>query len=126
MGDPLPASEPKKKKSVALSGVLVGNSEVCTVGHSGNDLHYRGYDITDFNSFTVIPLYFVLQVQNRVAFGKPIVSYSSIQQDIAKSRIEIEQCRLLVLKAAHMMDTVGNKVGNTKIRGSFSHLLIPS
>lgn len=55
------------------------------------------------------------QVQNRVAFGKPIVAYSSIQQDIAKSRIEIEQCRLLVLKAAHMMDTVGNKVEELKI-----------
>jgi len=40
--------KPKAKKSVALSGVTAGNTAVCTVGRSGNDLHYRGYDILDF------------------------------------------------------------------------------
>jgi 2-methylcitrate synthase len=39
--------EKKVKKSVALSGVMAGNTAVCTVGRTGNDLHYRGYDITD-------------------------------------------------------------------------------
>lgn len=39
---------PKPKKSVALSGVAAGNTAVCTVGRTGNDLHYRGYDILDF------------------------------------------------------------------------------
>ncbi len=39
---------PKAKKSVALSGVTAGNTALCTVGRSGNDLHYRGYDILDF------------------------------------------------------------------------------
>ena len=45
-----PAAEkaPKPKKSVALSGVAAGNTALCTVGRSGNDLHYRGYDILDF------------------------------------------------------------------------------
>lgn len=38
----------KPKKSVALSGVAAANTAICTVGHSGNDLHYRGYDILDF------------------------------------------------------------------------------
>ncbi len=38
---------PKPKKSVALSGVMAGNTALCTVGRSGNDLHYRGYDILD-------------------------------------------------------------------------------
>jgi 2-methylcitrate synthase len=38
---------PKVKKSVALSGVIAGNSAVCTVGRTGNDLHYRGYDIVE-------------------------------------------------------------------------------
>src|SRR5215510_8029420 len=37
----------KPKKSVALSGVVAGNTALCTVGRTGNDLHYRGYDILD-------------------------------------------------------------------------------
>lgn len=39
---------PGRKKSVALSGTAAGNTAICTVGRSGNDLHYRGYDILDF------------------------------------------------------------------------------
>jgi len=42
------SSLPKPKKSVALSGVAAGNTALCTVGRTGNDLHYRGYDILDF------------------------------------------------------------------------------
>ena len=38
---------PKPKKSVALSGIAAGNTALCTVGRTGNDLHYRGYDILD-------------------------------------------------------------------------------
>src|ERR1700742_4898428 len=41
---------PKPKKSVALSGVPAGNTALCTVGRSGNDLHYRGYDILELAS----------------------------------------------------------------------------
>ena len=42
------AKAPKPKKSVALSGVPAGNTALCTVGRTGNDLHYRGYDILEF------------------------------------------------------------------------------
>jgi 2-methylcitrate synthase len=42
-----PEAAPRVKKSVALSGVIAGNSAVCTVGRTGNDLHYRGYDIVE-------------------------------------------------------------------------------
>ncbi|WP_222565640.1 bifunctional 2-methylcitrate synthase/citrate synthase [Novilysobacter antarcticus] len=42
-----PVTKPKPKKSVALSGTPAGNTALCTVGLSGNDLHYRGYDIHD-------------------------------------------------------------------------------
>ena len=38
---------PKKKKGVALAGVSAGTTAICTVGHTGNDLHYRGYDIIE-------------------------------------------------------------------------------
>ena len=47
MSSDAPAAGPKPKKSVALSGVPAGNTALCTVGRSGNDLHYRGYDILD-------------------------------------------------------------------------------
>src|SRR5882757_9928155 len=40
-------TKPAPKKSVALSGVIAGNTALCTVGRTGNDLHYRGYDILD-------------------------------------------------------------------------------
>ena len=46
MADATPVA-PKPKKSVALSGVTAGNTALCTVGRTGNDLHYRGYDILD-------------------------------------------------------------------------------
>jgi acyl-CoA dehydrogenase len=55
------------------------------------------------------------RVKSRVAFGKPLAEQTVTLERIAEARIMIEQARLLVLKAAYMMDTVGNKVARAEI-----------
>jgi acyl-CoA dehydrogenase len=55
------------------------------------------------------------RVKERVAFGKPIAEQTVTLERIAESRIDIEQARLMTLKAAYMMDTVGNKVARKEI-----------
>jgi acyl-CoA dehydrogenase len=55
------------------------------------------------------------RVQARVAFGRPLAEQGTIRADIAKSRMEVEQARLLTLKAAYMMDTIGIKAARSEI-----------
>ena len=55
------------------------------------------------------------RAKTRVAFGKPLADQGVVMDQIARSRMEIEQARLLTLKAAHTMDTAGNKKARAEI-----------
>ena len=57
----------------------------------------------------------ISRAKSRVAFGKPIAQQGVVMNAVAESRAEIEQARLLVLKTAYMMDTVGNKIARKEI-----------
>jgi acyl-CoA dehydrogenase len=57
----------------------------------------------------------IARAKSRNVFGKPMASHGMLRDAIALSRMEIEQARLLTLKAAYMMDTVGNKAARSEI-----------
>jgi 2-methylcitrate synthase len=66
---------PKVKKSVALSGVAAGNTALCTVGRTGNDLHYRGYDILDFADSATFEEIAYLLVHERAPNAAELAAY---------------------------------------------------
>ncbi len=64
----------KAKKSVALSGTVAGNTAVCTVGRTGNDLHYRGFDIVDFSETAEFEEIAFLLIYNRLPSQAELMS----------------------------------------------------
>src|SRR6516164_828945 len=70
-----PAFRPKK--SVALSGTAAGSTALCTVGHSGNDLHYRGYDITDLAAHCEFEEVAYLLVHGKLPNSAELVAYKA-------------------------------------------------
>ena len=101
-----PENAPKAKKSVALSGVAAGNTALCTVGRSGNDLHYRGYDILDFADQAEFEEIAYLLVHEKLpnkaeldAYKKKLKSLRGLPKEL---RTSLEQ----LPKAAHPMDVL--------------------
>src|ERR1700710_1285575 len=82
---------PKPKKSVALSGVAAGNTALCSVGKSGNDLHYRGYDILElaeaatFEEVAYLLIYGSLPTEPQLkAYNNKLKSFRSIPHALKK------------------------------------------
>ncbi len=73
--EPQSAGAFKPKKSVALSGVTAGNTALCTVGRTGNDLHYRGYDILDIATQSEFEEIAHLLIHEKLPNGKQLAAY---------------------------------------------------
>jgi 2-methylcitrate synthase len=102
---PAPAG-PKPKKSVALSGVPAGNTALCTVGRSGNDLHYRGYDILELAETCEFEEIAYLLVHGKLPNKAELAGYKSKLKSLrgvpASVRAVLEQ----LPAAAHPMDVM--------------------
>jgi 2-methylcitrate synthase len=97
---------PKPKKSVALSGVPAGNTALCTVGRSGNDLHYRGYDILDFADQAEFEEVAYLLVHEKLPTSKELSEYKTKLKSLRglpqALKVSLEQ----IPKTAHPMDVM--------------------
>ena len=96
----------KPKKSVALSGVAAGNTALCTVGRSGNDLHYRGYDILDVAEQCEFEEIAHLLVHEKLPTRAELAAYKAKLQRLrglpAPLRVTLEQ----IPASAHPMDVL--------------------
>jgi hypothetical protein len=77
-----PSPEFKPKKSVALSGVVAGHTAICTVGHTGNDLHYRGYDIADLAAHATYEEVAHLLIHERLPTAAELTGYAARLHEI--------------------------------------------
>jgi len=102
----LPAAAPKPKKSVALSGVPAGNTALCTVGRSGNDLHYRGYDILDFAEQAEFEEVAYLLVHEKLPTRDELKKYKSALRKMRGLPQALKAALERVPKKAHPMDVL--------------------
>jgi 2-methylcitrate synthase len=101
-----PETAPKPKKSVALSGVVAGNTALCTVGRSGNDLQYRGYDILDFADQAEFEEVAYLLVHEKLPNRGELEKYKSRLKGLRGLPRELKSVLETIPKSAHPMDVM--------------------
>ncbi len=98
--------EPKKKKGVALAGVNAGSTAICTVGHTGNDLHYRGYDIIELAKYATFEEVAYLLIHGELPNKTQLSTYHAKLKTLralpAALKLVLEQ----IPKNAHPMDVM--------------------
>jgi len=96
----------KPKKSVALSGVAAGNTALCTVGRTGNDLHYRGYDILDFAEEAEFEEIAHLLVHGRLPNAAELHAYKLKLKAMRGLPLAVREALAALPAAAHPMDVM--------------------
>jgi 2-methylcitrate synthase len=96
----------KPKKSVALSGVPAGNTALCTVGRSGNDLHYRGYDILDFADRAEFEEVAYLLVHEKLPTRDELASYKQKLRGMRALPAPLKTVLEQLPRSAHPMDVL--------------------
>jgi 2-methylcitrate synthase len=101
---------PKPKKSVALSGVIAGNTALCTVGRTGNDLHYRGYDILDVADACEFEEIAHLLVHERLPTEAELRAYKTKLRALRGIPASLREVLETIPAAAHPMDVMRTAV----------------
>jgi 2-methylcitrate synthase len=105
MADALSAA-PKPKKSVALSGVAAGNTALCTVGVTGNDLHYRGYDILEIANTCEFEEIAHLLVHEKLPTRAELDGYKAKLKSLRGISAAVREALETLPAAAHPMDVL--------------------
>jgi 2-methylcitrate synthase len=100
------AAAPKPKKSVALSGVPAGNTALCTVGRSGNDLNYRGYDILDFADSAEFEEVAYLLVHEKLPTAAELTAYKTKLKSLRGLPDNVKAALEAIPASAHPMDVM--------------------
>jgi 2-methylcitrate synthase len=96
----------KPKKSVALSGVTAGNTALCTVGKTGNDLHYRGYDILDIANTCEFEEIAYLLVHEKLPTQAELTAYKTRLKALRGLPANVKAALECIPAAAHPMDVM--------------------
>jgi 2-methylcitrate synthase len=96
----------RPKKSVALSGTVAGNTAVCTVGHSGNDLHYRGYDIADLAAHCEFEEVAYLLVHGKLPNTVELTAYKHSLKMLRSLPAAVKDALELLPASTHPMDVL--------------------
>ncbi|WKK16405.1 2-methylcitrate synthase [Achromobacter insolitus] len=100
----------KPKKSVALSGVVAGNTALCTVGRSGNDLHYRGYDILDIADASEFEEIAHLLVHGKLPNKAELKAYKEKLRSLRGLPAQLQAALEALPAASHPMDVMRTAV----------------
>jgi 2-methylcitrate synthase len=106
MSSSQPAATPKPKKSVALSGVPAGNTALCTVGRTGNDLHYRGYDILEFADKAEFEEIAYLLVHGKLPNAAELAAYKTKLRSLRGIPAAVQDVLECIPANAHPMDVM--------------------